>query len=107
MLRLVASLHVLVDLGLEGGRVALHDVVDGRRALLVVVEVAAADAVALGPADPALGEAVAVQLQALRLLAVACQNACGRGRLAGAGVSELGRLVRGGGGRDLRALHVH
>ena len=60
-----------LDLGAEGIGVALEDGLDGRLAdLLGLLVVAAVDAVAVVAVAPA-GEALAVQLEAARVLAVA------------------------------------
>ena len=71
----------LLDLGFECEWVAVNDSFDGQLAFLVVLMVRTVTAVAVRPTPLSQREAVAVQLQTLALLAVACHTAT---RLCGA-----------------------
>ena len=76
----VASLGVEallnLDLWLEGVGVSVQDCVDGHLSFLVVLDVAALKTVAFRATDSAICKAVAVQFEALGLLAVAGVLGC-------------------------------
>lgn len=71
MAALGVEASIAVYLRLEGMRVAVFYSIHCHLTLLIVVLVRTVDAIAVGPAALPEGEAVAVELEALRLLAVA------------------------------------
>ena len=70
-----------LNLWLEGAGIPVKNAVDRKFALVIIHRVRAPAAVALGSADLALSEAVAVKLQALAFLAVTSNRLLFRSRL--------------------------
>ncbi|MFS8159814.1 MAG: hypothetical protein ACMG6E_06320 [Candidatus Roizmanbacteria bacterium] len=67
----------LFNLRLEGIGVSVDDGINGLLSFLVVFNIGAVIAVALGTTSKSVGKAIAVELQALRFLAVAYTLAVG------------------------------